>query len=394
MHMSSTLLTLTLVAAAGPATPPATGPDLDAPPRGLTAVPGILVGHHTLEARPTGCTVIVAERGAVGGVDVRGGGPGTREIALLRPENLVETVNAVVLAGGSAFGLDAAGGAVRWLEEHGHGYDTRVAKVPIVPAAILFDLTVGDASVRPDAACGYRAAEAASSAGVEEGNVGAGAGATVGKLAGRVRSMKGGLGSEDLRFGDGLVVAALAAVNAVGTVVDPSDGSPVAGVRSEDGSRVLRPEELLLADRRPDHGDDADDAEGADEADDTGDTDDIDPFERPSPAESTTLVVVATNAPLTKAQATKVAQMAHDGLARTIVPVHTPFDGDIVFVLATGEWTDAEGRPRDVDLLRLGSLAAEVTARAVLRAVRRAEGLPGLGLPSASDMAPIAPSEP
>lgn len=349
----SSLAILTFLAAAPlPATEIETETEVE--PHGLTAVPGIFVGHHTLDARPTGCTVVLATEGAVGGVDVRGGAPGTRETALLDPVNLVQTVNAVVLSGGSAFGLDAATGAVRWLEEHGHGYDVGVAKVPIVPAAILFDLALGDARVRPGADCGYRAADAASSGPVAEGNVGAGAGATVGKMAAMGRAMKGGLGSEDLVFDDGLVVAALAAVNAVGTVVDPADGTPAAGVRSEDGSTVLPPSELLLQDLRSEL----------------------------SPMESTTLVVVATNARLTKAQATKIAQMAHDGLARTIVPVHTPFDGDTVFVLGTGQWTDAEG---DVDVARLGALAAEATARAVLRAVRQAEGLPGL--PSVSDLA-------
>ncbi|MDA8019609.1 MAG: P1 family peptidase [Thermoanaerobaculia bacterium] len=326
-------------------------------PHGLTAVAGIHVGHHTLEARPTGCTVVVAPNGAVAGVDVRGGAPGTRETALLDPVNLVQTVDAIVLSGGSAFGLDAATGAVRWLEEHGHGYDTGVARVPIVPAAILFDLAVGDPTIRPRAQCGYKAAAAASSSPVEEGNLGAGAGATVGKLAGPGRAMKSGLGSEDLRFDDGLVVAALAAVNAVGTVIDPADGSPVAGVRSEDGSRVLRPSELLFQQLG-------------------------DPLRDLSPVESTTLVVVATNARLTKSQATKIAQMAHNGLARAIVPIHTPFDGDTIFVLGTGEWTDPESGA--VDVLRLGWLASEATVQAVLRAVRSARGLPDL--PSASDL--------
>lgn len=323
---------------------------------GLTAVPGLLVGHHTLGERPSGCTVIVAPGGAVAGVDVRGGAPGTREMALLDPVNMVQRVDAVVLSGGSAFGLDAATGAVRWLEEHGHGFDVGVAKVPIVPAAILFDLRVGDAKVRPDADCGYRAATAASAAPVAEGNVGAGAGATVGKLRGGDRAMKSGLGSEELRFDDGLVVAALAAVNAVGTVVDPVSGEAVAGVRSLDGTRVLPPREWLLEDA----------------------TDQ----DMPLPVESTTLVVVATNAVLTKAQATKVAQMAHDGLARTIVPVHTPFDGDTVFALSTGTWRD--GADGEVDVLRLGAAAAEAAERAILRAARQATGLPGL--PAARDL--------
>lgn len=369
MLIQAILLATTLLASTPDA--PQSPETQDAPPvHGLTAVPGVLVGHHTLEARPTGCTVVVAPAGTVGAVDVRGGAPGTRELALLDPVNLVQTVNAVVLSGGSAFGLDAAGGAMRWLEEHFLGYDVGVAKVPIVPSAILFDLAVGDASVRPGAECGYRAAEAASSAPVTEGNVGAGAGATVGKLAGPLRAMKGGLGSEELRMDGGLVVAALAAVNAVGTVIDPADGSPVAGVRSEDGSRVLLPSELLLQ----------------------GVLDD--PLRQaPSPMESTTLVVVATNARLTKSQATKVAQMAHDGLARAIVPVHTPFDGDTVFVLATGTWpSDTQTTDSEADVLRIGSLAAEVTTQAILRAVRQASGLPGL--PSAADLSSTDPASP
>lgn len=352
--LAAALLALTFLSA-----PPEIAEASEPAAHGLTAVPGIHVGHHTLEDRPTGCTVIVATNGAVGGVDVRGGAPGSRELALLDPVNLVQTVNAVVLSGGSAFGLDSASGAVRWLEEHGHGYDVGVAKVPIVPAAILFDLTVGDAAVRPGADCGYKAAEAASSAPVAEGNVGAGAGATVGKLAGREHAMKSGLGSEDLVFDDGLVVAAMAAVNAVGTVVDPSNGTPVAGVRGDDGTRVVSPSSHWLK----------------------GQVSDL------SPVESTTLVVVATNARLTKAQATKIAQMAHDGLARTIVPIHTPLDGDTVFVLGTGDWSEPSSD--DVDLMRLGSVAAEVTALAVLRAVREAEGLPGL--PSVSDLAATTP---
>ncbi len=214
-----------------------------APPAGstnqtLTAVPGIRVGHHTLTERPTGCTVIVVEgEGAVGGVSQRGGAPGTRETDLLDPANMVDKVNAVVLSGGSAFGLDAATGAVRWLEEHDIGWDVRVAKVPIVPAAILFDLPVGgNAKIRPTADCGYRAADAASSAPVAEGTIGAGAGATVGKSGGPGRSMKAGLGSYSITLPNGLSVGAIVAVNAVGDIIDPDTGQIVAGVRNPDGS--------------------------------------------------------------------------------------------------------------------------------------------------------------
>lgn len=321
------------------------------PHQGLTAVAGVEVGHHTLAARPTGCTVVLAEAGAVAGVDVRGGAPGTRETDLLDPAKSVQRVHAVVLAGGSAFGLDAAGGVVRYLSERGVGYDTGVAKVPIVPAAILFDLGVGDPAIRPGADCGYRAAEAASAGPVAEGNVGAGAGATVGKLGGAGRAMKGGVGSAAVTVPGGLVVAALAAVNAVGDVVDPATGRSIAGVRTPDGKRLADARTLLRA--------------GAGAGGRRG--------------ENTTLGVVATNAGLSQAEATAVAQMAHDGFARAIVPSHTPSDGDAIFALATGRH-DAPVRAGTV-----GALAAEVMAEAVLRAVRAATGIPGY--PAARDIA-------
>jgi L-aminopeptidase/D-esterase-like protein len=333
------------------ANPPAAGAGDVAVDKGLTAVSGIKVGHFTYEARPTGCTVVLAESGAVAGVDVRGGAPGTRETDLLDPVATVEKVQAIVLAGGSAFGLDAASGAVRWLEEHGLGYATRAGRVPIVPAAILFDLGIGNGKVRPDADCGYRAAQAATDNAGAEGNVGAGAGATVGKLLGPERAMKGGLGTAALARADGLVVAALAAVNAVGSVVDPTCGKAVAGVRTEDGKSLADPRALLLAGART---------------------------TALSPAENTTLVVVATNAVLTKAQATKVAQMAQDGVARAIVPSHLPSDGDTAFALATGQWKEA------ADVGAVGALAAEAVAQAIVRAVRQAKGIPGY--PAARDI--------
>ncbi len=317
---------------------------------GITAVPGIELGHHTLEARPTGCTVVLAREGAVGGVDVRGGAPGTREIALLDPVNTVDVVHAVVLSGGSAFGLDAASGVMRYLDEHDVGYRVGTKVVPIVVGAILFDLGLeGETKIRPGPDCGYAAAAAASGGPVAEGNVGAGAGATVGKLAGMGRAMKGGFGTASVTLPDGLVVAAAVAVNALGDVVDPATGRVVAGVRTSDGSGLADARRLLRA---------AGQAEGAPDA--------------PAAAGNTTIGVVATNARLTKAQATKMAQMAQDGLARTIYPAHTPYDGDTVFALATGTHEGA------VDLVRLGALAAEVLAEAVLRAVRAAQGLPGL----------------
>lgn len=326
---------------------PVGGEDAAATGGGLTAVEGIEVGHHTLSERPTGCTVVLARDGAVAGVDVRGAAPGTRETDLLDPSNTVETVHAVVLSGGSAFGLDTASGVVRYLDEKGIGFDVGVARVPIVPAAILFDLGVGDARIRPGADCGYKAAAAASSGPVAEGSVGAGAGATVGKLGGPGRAMKGGIGTAARSLPGGLTVAALVAVNAVGDVVDPATGSVVAGIRGADGSFVdarslLRSGALA----QPPAGDDG-------------------------RGSNTTIGVVATNARLTKAQARKVAQMAHDGLARTIYPAHTPFDGDTIFTVATGR------HEADFNLLALGGLAAELMADAVLRAVTEATGVDG-----------------
>jgi L-aminopeptidase/D-esterase-like protein len=323
----------------------------DAQNKTLTAVDGIRVGHHTLSERPTGCTVILADGGAVGGVSQRGGSPGSRETDLLHPLNSVDTVNAVVLAGGSAFGLDAASGAVRWLDEHNIGYDTRIAKVPIVPAAILFDLTVGgNPKIRPTADCGYQAADTASTDPVREGSLGAGAGATVGKLRGAAGIVKSGLGSASIRMPNGLVVGAIVAVNAVGDIVDPSTGRIVAGVRSEAGSfldarKLLRSGQLL---------------------------------ERPRAGENTTIGLVATNAKLTKDQANRMALMADDGLARAIVPSHTPGDGDTVFALATGRWTG------DAELTVIGALAAEALADAIVRAATQATGVSGI--PAARDL--------
>jgi L-aminopeptidase/D-esterase-like protein len=315
----------------------------------LTAVDGIKVGHVTLSERPTGCTVVLAEAGAIAGVDVRGAAPGTRETDLLSPINSVEKVHAIVLAGGSAFGLDAASGVVRWLDEHQIGFDVGVARVPIVPAAILFDLRVGDPRIRPTADCGYRAAGLASTQAVEEGSIGAGAGATVGHARGPDHAMKSGIGSAAITMNDGLVVAALAAVNPYGDVIDPANGQVIAGARTDDGRSLADVRTLIR--------------QGAASG---------------RPGENTTLVVVATNARLTKTQASKVAQMAHDGIARAVWPVHTPVDGDTAFALATGTLA------QPVDLLRVGALAADVTADAILRAVRNARGLPGL--PSVSDL--------
>ena len=360
----------------------------------MTAVGGIKVGHFTLTERPTGCTAILTEAGATAGVDVRGGAPGTRETDLLQPLNTVQQVHAIVLSGGSAFGLDAATGVVRYLEEKGVGYDVGIAKVPIVPAAILFDLRVGGKpSVRPTADCGYRAAQAATAGPVAEGNVGAGAGATVGKSAGPGRAMKAGIGTASITTAEGLVVAALVAVNAVGDIIDPASGRVIAGVRTADGKgladarKVVRGGEFGVLRPRVEPPRPA--APGS-----TGRHEDpISPVAGPvstwrhedpiSPvAGNTTIGVVATNAVLTKAEAQKVAQMAHDGFARAISPAHTPSDGDTIFALATGT------RPGDANVGLIGALAAEVMADAILRAASQATGLPGY--PAARDL--VAPS--
>jgi L-aminopeptidase/D-esterase-like protein len=295
--------------------------------------------------------VVLAEAGAVCGVDVRGGAPGTRETELLDPVNTVQQVHAIVLSGGSAFGLETATGVVRWLEEKGIGFPVGVGKVPIVPAAILFDLAVGDWTVRPDAKAGYEAARVASGGPVAEGSVGAGAGAAVGKMFGLGGAMKGGIGTASVRRPDGAIVAALVAVNAYGDVVEPRSGRVLAGARTPDGKGPRGTVEALLAGETPG---------------------------RPLGGQNTSIGVVATNVALTKAEATKVAQMAHDGLARTIRPVHTPWDGDTLFALSTG------ALKVDQPSLIAGVLAAEAVARAVVRAVTLAKGLPGL--PSASDL--------
>ena len=301
----------------------------------ITDVLGIEVGHFTDARRPTGCSVVIAREGAVGGVDVRGAAPGKRETDLLHPSNLVDRVHAILLAGGSAWGLDAAGGVMRWLEENGIGMAVRYGLVPIVPAAVLFDLPVGDARIRPDAQAGYAACLAAGRAAPAEGNVGAGAGALVGKLFGIQRAMKGGVASASVTV-DGITVGALVACNALGDVVDPASGRVLAGARTQDGASLLDIRRAILAGEQPD------------------------PL---LPGSNTTLAVVATDALLTKAQAHRLAQVAHDGLARAINPVHTMSDGDVVFTLGTGK------SGRTLGMMQLAVMAAEVSARAVVRAV-------------------------
>jgi len=316
----------------------------------ITAVEGITVGHHTLTERPTGCTVVIAEKGAVAGVDVRGGAPGTRETDLLNPLNLVQQVHAVVLAGGSAFGLSTADGVIRYLEQKQIGFPYGGRVIPIVPAAILFDLSVGDASVRPGPDCGYAAARTATNAPVPEGNVGAGAGATIGKWLRSDRGMKGGIGSSAIELPDGIVIGAIVAVNAAGNVVDPATGRFIAGSRTEDGRSIEDARALLRSRSRV----------------------------SAAPGANTTIGVVATNAALTKVQAAKVAQMAHDGYARALYPAHLTVDGDTIFALATGTHAGA------VDLDQIGALAADAVAEAIARAARAATGIPGY--PAARDL--------
>ncbi len=318
----------------------------------LTDVEGLKVGHFTDTRRPTGCTVVIAERGAVAGVDVRGGAPGTRETDLLNPVNSVQQVFAVVISGGSAFGLDTASGVMRYLDEKSIGFKDLGPNVPIVPAAILYDLGVGDPKIRPTAESGYQACVAATSGPVAEGNVGAGAGATIGKFFGPKFAMKGGLGTCSIRVGDtGVVVAAMVAVNAAGDIYDPQTGKIVAGARSPKGDGFANAMEKVLGGYAV----------------------------TPPPAKTnTTLGIVATNATLNKDEATKMAQMAQDGLARAINPSHSPFDGDTVFALATGTLKTK------VSVGAIGAIAAVAVSRAIVRAVMQATGIPGY--PSYADL--------
>ena len=321
----------------------------------ITDVAGIEVGHFTDTRRPTGCTVVLAREGAIAGVDVRGAAPGTRETDLLAPTNLVDRVHGILLAGGSAWGLDAATGVVQWLEEHGVGFPVGPARLPIVPGAVLFDLMVGDASIRPDAAAGYRACELASTKAPAEGNVGAGTGAAVGKIFGIERAMKGGIGTASVTV-EGITVGALIACNSLGDVLDPDTAQPIAGARTRNGKSLIDTRRALLRGEPP----------------------------KPLLAgTNTTIGVIATDAVITKVQASRLATMGHDGLARSINPVHTMSDGDTLFVLGTGRAGKALG------MMVLGTMVAEAVALAVARAVRAAQGITvgKLHLPSASDLA-------
>jgi L-aminopeptidase/D-esterase-like protein len=309
----------------------------------ITDVSGIKVGHFTNAEAATGCTVVICEEGAVAGVDVRGAAPGTRETDLLRPGNLVKEVHAILISGGSAFGLDAAGGVMQFLEERGIGFETTVARVPIVPGAILFDLGMGRSDVRPDAAAGYVARENANSGAVIEGSVGAGTGCTVGKAGGIQRATKSGLGTWSETVGEDIVVGALAAVNALGEVLDPDTGHTLAGVRTEGGGFETTIEILKASSSSS------------------------------SSPTNTTLGVVATNALLSKEEVNHLACVAHSGLARVIRPSHTMADGDTIFFLSLGK----DNAPQ-ADLTTLGAVAAEVMSRAIVRAATEATGLAGV----------------
>jgi len=313
----------------------------------ITDVLGIKVGHFTDRYAATGCTVILCEWGAVAGVDVSGSSPGTRETDLLRPGNSVERVQAIVLAGGSAFGLDAATGVMRYLEERGFGYETGAGKVPIVPAAIIFDLSVGDSKIRPGANEGYQACLAAADGRVAQGCVGAGTGATVGKILGVQRAVKSGLGTASETIAGDVVVAALAVVNAVGDVIEPGTGEILAGPRRPDGRGFLSTSELWKGG-----------------------------FKEAVPPSNTVIGVVATDAKLSKTEANRLARVAQVGIARTIDPCHTMYDGDALFTLSLGD--------KEADLTALGAAAAQVVAQAIVRAIRKAKTL--AGVPAAKDI--------
>ncbi len=314
----------------------------------ITDISGIKVGHYTDTEAVTGCTVILCESGAIAGVDIRGSAPGTRETDLLRPMNLVERIQAILFSGGSAFGLESAGGVMRYLEERGFGHQTSAGTVPIVSTAILFDLNIGNSAIRPGAEEGYKACLAATDRKIAEGCVGAGTGATVGKALGIERATKGGLGTASQKIGNGIIVAALVVVNAVGDVIEPKTGKTLAGPRHNQKKGFLNTSELMKQGYEMDH----------------------------SLTGNTTLGVVATNASLNKEQVNKMAQMAQDGVARAINPSHTMHDGDAIFALSLGNKT--------CDISIIGSLAAEITTTAIVRAIVQAKTI--AGIPAVNDI--------
>ncbi len=312
----------------------------------ITDVEGIEVGHWSDLDAATGCTVILCRDGAIGGVEVRGSAPGTRETDLLRPINLIQEAHAVVLSGGSAYGLDAACGVMRWMEEHGIGFNVGKAVVPIVASAVLFDLNLGRADLRPGAEEGYLACQAANTGQVAEGSIGAGTGATVGKLLGPDFATKGGIGTAARRIGDDVTVGALVAVNAFGDVIDPDSGKTIAGPRDPKTGRFVNTVEQMH--------------------------EKVEQSTVGFPSH-TTLAVIATDAALSKEWTNKIAQMAHNGMARAIRPLNTMFDGDTVFALATNRRTETRW-----DVSVLGAIGASVLTEAVIRAVRQATSLAGI----------------
>jgi L-aminopeptidase/D-esterase-like protein len=308
----------------------------------ITDVRGIRIGHASDVKAMTGCTVVLCEEGAVGGVEIRGSASGTRQLDSLYPVHVVPKIHGVFLTGGSSFGLDAVGGAMRYLEENGKGFDVGVTRVPIIPAAVIFDLSIGDYRVRPDAAMGYQACLHASAEVVEEGSVGVGTGATVGKLFGQARACKGGLGTASIEGKAGVVVGALVAVNAFGDVVDEQTGEILAGLRDEQGKCLVSTTELLRQGVWQER------------------------FGQPPYRGNTTIGVIATNVALTREDAIKIAQMTHNGLARVISPINTTFDGDIVFALSRGQHAG--------DVNHVGALAEAAIIEAVKRAIMKADG--------------------
>ena len=325
----------------------------------IVDVPGIKIGHSTDLEAITGCTVVLCEKGAVAGVDQRGGGPGTRETDLLKPVNNVQKVHAVMLSGGSAFGLDSASGAMKYLEENRIGYPVGPHRVPIVPAAILFDLFIGDGNRRPDAKMGYQACLSASSQTPEQGSVGAGTGATVGKIFGIKQSTKSGIGTASIKLPGGTIVGAIIAVNAIGDVLDPETNQIIAGLRSISKGPVKIGGDNIFANT----------------------LDVLGTFAGQKLLaiafrSNTVIGVVATNAKLDKAQATRVAQMAQNGVVRTITPANTMHDGDTLFALSTGK--------KNTDVNIVGAFAAQLVSQAIINAVINAKSLGGV--PAISDL--------
>lgn len=313
-----------------------------------TTLPGFLVGHYTDRKAATGCTVIICKEGAVAGVDVRGAAPGTRETDLLRPMNLVDKVHAVLLSGGSAFGLDAAGGVMRYLEERGVGFETTGGRVPIVSAAVLFDLAIGEPGVRPGMDEGYKACLEAGEGRLAEGCVGAGTGAMVGQFCGRERATKSGLGVCSINIPGGASVTAIVAANALGDIIEPDSGRVLAGLRRPSGTGFLRTMDMIKSGGCP-------------------------VFQ---PGAHTVIGIVMTDAGFNKEQTNKIAQMAHDGMARVINPCHTMYDGDTLFVLSRGN--------KVADVTSIGALAAEAVSGAIVRAVSKADTL--CGVPALRDI--------